>query len=247
MKKHQLQAEKRKIAGKKVNSLRRQGILPANIYGKKIKSISVQLSLKDFDTLFKEVGETGLVELSVAGEEKPRPVLVHNVQLHPVTSQPLHTDFFQVDLKEKITAMVPLALVGESLAVKDKKGVLLHTLNEIEVEALPQDLPDKLEVDATALSEVDQEIKVGELKTPSGVTLLTDHALVVCKIGPLVTAEMEAELKKEQEASAAAAAESAAARGEIPAQEAAPVSEETPPTEEKSKESPNSQASEKTK
>lgn len=225
MKKSRLQAEKRKISGRKVKKLRQDGILPANIYGKKIKSQAVQLSLKDFEGVFKEVGETGLLELAVAGEEKTRPVLIHNVQLDPLTAQPLHTDFFQVDLKEKITAMVPLVVVGEASAVKEKKGVLLHTLNEIEVEALPTDLPEKIEVETSPLSEVDQEIKVGELKPPSGVTILTDSALVICKIGPLVTAEMEAEIKKEEETAAAEAQEAAAAKGEVPAAETAPAPE----------------------
>lgn len=240
MKKHKLEVEKRKIVGKKVKSLRKQGVLPANIYGKNIKSLSVQLPVKDFDSVFGEVGETGLLELAVVGEEKIRPVLIHNVQLDPVTSQHLHADFFQVDLKEKVTTMVPLEIVSETLAVKDKKGVLLHTLNEVEVEALPTDLPEKIEVDVSALSEVDQETKVGELKVPSGVTILTDPGLVVCKIGPLVTAEMEEEIKKEEEAAAQAAAEAAVeavptegaevptAEGELPVGEAKPSEEKLP-------------------
>lgn len=231
MKKHKLEVEKRKIVGKKVKSLRKQGVLPANIYGKNIKSLAVQLPVKNFDPVFEEIGETGLLELAVAGEEKSRPVLIHNVQLDPVTSQPLHADFFQVDLKEKVTTMVPLEIVGEALAIKDKKGVLLHTLNEVEVEALPTDLPEKIEVDVLALSEIDQETKVGELKVPSGVTILTDPGLVVCKIGPLVTAEMEAEIKKDEEAAAEAATAAGIAAEEAPAE--AEGAAEVPSVEEK--------------
>lgn len=237
MKKTKLDVEKRKITGKKVKALRKQGILPANIYGKNIKSLAVQLALKDFDKTFKEVGETGLLELSVAGEEKTRPVLIHNVHLDPVTSLPLHTDFFQVDLKEKVTTMVPLEMIGEALAVKDKKGVLLTTLNEVEVEALPSDLPEKIEIDVSSLLEVDQEIKVADLKAPAGVTILADGGLVACKIAPLVTAEMEAEIKKEEEAAVAAAAEAAPpAEGEVavPAEgEGEKPAEGGKPTEEK--------------
>lgn len=228
MKKHKLEVEKRKTTGKKVKNLRREGVLPANIYGKKIKSLPVQLPLKDFDRVFKEVGETGLLELSVAGEDKARPVLIHNVQLDPLTSLPLHTDFFQVDLKEKVTTMAPLEITGEALAVKEKKGVLLHTLNGIEVEALPTDLPEKIEVDVSQLAEVDQEIKVSDLKVPPRVTVLTEAGLVVCKISPLITAEMEAEIKKEKEETAAVAAEAAVERGE----EAPPVEGEAPPAPE---------------
>lgn len=248
MKKLKLDVEKRKVSGKKVKGLRRQGILPANIYGKHLKSLAIQLSFKDFEKVFKEVGETGLVELLVAGEEKIRPALIHNVQLDPRTSQPLHTDFFQVDLKEKVTTMVPVEIVGEAMAVKDKKGVLLQTLNEVEVEALPADLPEKIAVDVSSLAEVDQEIKVGALKVSSGVVVLTDVELGVCKIVPLVTAEMEAEIKKEEEAAVQAAAEAAAeaapvgeGAAEAPTKEGKPAEGEKPaeekPTGEPTKES----------
>lgn len=232
MSKHKLEAEIRKVTGRKVKDLRKAGIIPANIYGKKVKSLAVQLPLKNFEKVFTEVGETGLLELVVAGEEKTRPVLIHNVQLDPLTSQPLHADFFQVDLKQKVTAMVPLEILGEPLAVKDKKGLLLHTLNEVEVEALPADLPEKIEVDVSVLAEVDQEIKLKDLKVPSQVNVLSDKNLVVCKIGPLVTAEMEAEIKKEEEA-AAVAAEAAPSEGAIPAEGEAEVKEEKPIEEKK--------------
>jgi len=99
--KKELTAEKRKVFGRKLKTLRREDILPANIYGKKVKSLAVQLGLKDFLPIYQLAGETGLVELKVKGEQKIRPVLIHNVQLHPVTDQPLHADFYQVDLKEK--------------------------------------------------------------------------------------------------------------------------------------------------
>lgn len=235
MKKFQISAEKRKIAGKKVKTLRKQGLLPANVYGKNIKSLAVQLPLKEFSQVFKEIGETGLAELNVSGEDRMRPVLIHNVQMDPITSQPLHTDFFQVDLKEKVTTMVPLEIVGEAQAIKDKKGVLLQTLNEVEVEALPTDLPEKIEVDVSSLSEVDQEIKAASLKIPAGVKVLTGGDLVVCKIGALVTAEMEAEIKKEEEAAAAAGAEQVAptAEGAPPAQETQSSEEKTAPSVEK--------------
>lgn len=227
MSKHKLEAEIRKITGRKVKDLRKAGIIPANIYGKKVKSLAVQIPLKNFEKVFGEVRETGLLELAVAGEEKTRPVLIHNVQLHPLTSQPLHADFFQVDLKEKVTAMVRLEILGEALAIKDKKGLLLHTLNEVEVEALPADLPEKIDVDVSTLAEVDQEIKLKDLQIPNGVNVLSDENLVVCKIGSLVTAEMEAEIKKEKEAAAQASAQAAPQAAE----EAAPSEEEKAPAE----------------
>ena len=137
-----LTGQKRSVTGRKVKQLRKQGILPANIYGKKITSKSVQVPVKAFKDVFSKAGETSLVDLEVDG--KSVPVLIHNIQYDPITSFPLHADFFQVDLKEKVTAKVPIVFVGESPAVKDKVGVLLTLITEVEVEALPADLPDKI-------------------------------------------------------------------------------------------------------
>lgn len=222
MEKHKLKVEPRKILGQKVKKLRKGGILPANIYGHHIPSIPVQVEFKDFEKVYKETGETGLVELLLSGEEKARPVLIHNVQIHPVTSLALHADFYQVDLKEKVTAMVPLVLVGVAPAVETKIGVILQTLKEIEVEALPGDLPENIEVDISSLKEINQEIKIPDLKIDPKVTILTDLNLVVCKIGSLITKEMEEEILKEEKAAAEAAAAAEAERveeappGEVP-------------------------------
>lgn len=229
MKKIKLEAEKRKIFGKKVKKLRKEGILPANIYGRQVKSSAVQVPFKDFQKVYHEAGETGLVELQVTGEEKVRPVLLHNLQFDPVSHAPLHVDFYQVDLKEKITAPVPVVTVGESPAVAEKKGLLLTIINEIEVEALPTDLPENIPVDIGKLAEVDQEIKVSDLKVPSAVKILTDPSLVAVKIGPLVTAEMEAEIKKEEEEKAAT--EAAKAEEVAKEAEAAPAAEAKPEPE----------------
>jgi large subunit ribosomal protein L25 len=110
MNKLNLKAEKRKVVGRKVKNLRAEGILPANIYGKKVKSESIQVALKDFEKVFKEAGETGLVMLQVGETEKP--VLIHNLQLNPVSEDLYHVDFLQVDLKEKVEASVAVELTG---------------------------------------------------------------------------------------------------------------------------------------
>lgn len=177
-----LTAEERKVLGRKVKQLRRAGILPANIYGKKLKSRAVQVRLDEFQKVFGETGETGLVELKVNGEAYP--VLIHNVQLDPVGDFPLHADFLKVDLKEKVGATVPIELVGESPAEKEG-GVVVQQMHEIEVEALPTDLPEKIEVDVSALSEIDQAIKVGELKVDkTKVEVKEDPERIVVSIAP---------------------------------------------------------------
>lgn len=180
----ELKVEKRKIAGRKVRLLRREGILPANIYGKKVKSQAVQLELKSFLPIYQEIGETGIVDLQLKGETKIRPVLIHNVQIDPVTDRPLHADFYQVSLKEKVTTEIPIELVGESPAVKEKMGILIQPLSEVEVEALPTELPDKFEIDIGKLKEVDDAFTVADLKTPVGVKILTGAKQVLAKIEP---------------------------------------------------------------
>ena len=179
-----LEVEKRKVTGRQVKVLRRDGLLPANIYGKKTKSLAVQADLKSFLPVLKQAGETTLVELKVTGEDKTRPVLIHNVQYHPLDEQPLHADFYEVNLKEKVTAKVEIELVGESLAVKEKIGILIQPLTEIEVEALPTDLPEKLQLEISSLKQIDDALTVSDIKAPEGVTLLTDQKETLVKIDP---------------------------------------------------------------
>jgi large subunit ribosomal protein L25 len=178
-----LKAEERIIKGRKVKKLRKEGFLPGNIYGKKIKSQSVQVNLKDFEKVFKETGETGLFSLIVGKSEKP--VLIHNLQLDPVTDIPLHVDFLQVDLKEKIEADIPVELVGESPAEKQAIGTVVQYINEIQVVALPADLPEKFEVDTSSLVEVDQAILVKDLKYEKNkVEIKTGAEEIVAKVEP---------------------------------------------------------------
>jgi large subunit ribosomal protein L25 len=235
MKKGSLKIEKRTIVGRKVKKLRKEGLLPATIYGKAIASLSVQVSVKEFEKVYKEVGETGLVELSLSSE-KTRPVLIKNVQLDPRLSTPLHVDFYQVNLAEKIKANVPVEQVGEPKAVLDKVGVLEVPLSEVEVESLPGDLPEKIEVDVTNLANIDDQITAGDLKAPSGVTILTDGSQVLFKIGELVTKEAE-ELAKAEEAAAAAAAAEAGVEA-APAETQAPTEGEKPAQSPKEEEKP---------
>lgn len=222
MKKVILVVEKRKVLGKKVKKLRKEGILPANVYGKDVKSEAVQLPEKEFLKTFKEVGETGLIELQVGGQV--RPVLIHNVQYETMTNAPLHADFYQVNLKEKVKTMAPLVFTGEPAAVLNKVGILLEQMTEIEVEALPTDLPENIEVNVESLANVDEQITVADIKAPVGVTVLSDPGQVVAKIGELITKEAAAEAEAAKAAAEAAKAETATAEGAVPAEgEAAPA------------------------
>lgn len=209
-----LTAEERKIFGRKVGKLRRAGILPANIYGKKIKSLAVQVRLDEFQRVFSETGETGLVELKVDGQVHP--VLIHNIQLDPVSDLPLHADFLKVDLKEKVGATVPIELVGESPAEKEG-GVVVQQMHEVEAEALPTDLPEKIEVDISGLTEIDQVIKVGELKVDkTKVEIKEDPERIVVSVAPPAKEEEVAPPPPAEEAVPAPSAGSGQA-GEAPA------------------------------
>lgn len=236
MKRLQLKVEERKVLGKKVKKLRREGLLPANIYGKDIKSQAVQVLLKDFEKVFKVAGETQVVDLTV--DSTNYPILIKNIQLEPRTGGFLHTDFYKVDLKEAIKAMVPLVAVGEAKAVADKVGLLLQTLSEVEVEALPGKIPEKIEVNVAPLTQLDQQITIEELKVPPGVKILTEPSQIVFKIVELVSREVEELAKKEEEAAATAAAEAAAERGEMPAEEEAPAEEKAAEEDKKKETSP---------
>src|SRR3989344_4364905 len=178
-----LKAEQRKLSGRKTKALRRSGIIPGNVYGKKVKSVSLQVDLSEFKKVFTKTGETNLVELQLGKEVKP--VLIHNIQIDPVSDALLHIDFLQVDLKEKVTAQIPLELVGESPAEKQGLGTVVLYLNELEVEALPADLPDKFEIDATALTEVDQAVAVKDLKVDvTKVEVKAEPDEILAKVEP---------------------------------------------------------------
>jgi len=153
----------RTLFGRKTKQLRAKGIVPANIFGKKIKSLAIELeSGKLLDTM-RLAGETGLIHLKIKGDDKTHPVLVSGYAQDPVTGSMLHVDFHEVDLTQKTTATVPLKVVGESEAVKG--GMVLAIMkNELEVEALPTDLPDVIEVDISSLTEVGMTIHAKDLK-----------------------------------------------------------------------------------
>ncbi len=228
-----LNVEKRKVIGHKVKLLRQEGILPANIYGKEIKSLAVQVDLKSFLPILKGVGETGLVELKVKGEDKVRPVLIHNIQYHSVSDEPLHADFYQVDLKEKVTAKIPVELVGESAAVKGKVGILIQPLSEIEVEALPADLPEKIELNISSLEQIDDAVTLADVKLAEGVRPLTDTSQILAKIEPPAKEEEVAPVEEKEEG------EEVTEEGEerIEEEKKEGKEEEKEPQEEKTKES----------
>ncbi len=232
-----LAAAPRTVLGRKVKNLRSEGIIPAHVFGNKIESVHVQVNGKEFHKVFEKVGETGIIALTIEGQQKP--VLVRETQINPVTDELIHIDFYQVNLQEKVKVNVPIEIIGESPAEEKKIGLLLTPIAEIEVEALPGDLPESIEVDVTALVEIGDEIKVKDLKIDrTKIELLADEEQTVASIGDLVTKEME-ELEAAAEAEAAETVEGAApAEGTAEGEEATEddnASSDEKPQEEKSK------------
>jgi len=228
-----LNASERNIVGKKVKKLRLEGLVPGHVFGKGLETEHVSVDGKDFHKAFASSGETGLIDLKI-GEEKIRPVLIRGVQYDPVTGGLLNIDFYQVDLKQKVKVPVPLVLIGEEPeSVKLGENIVLQTLNEVEVEALPTDLVEKIEVDITSLKNVDDSISIGQLSYDrEKLTVQAAADEIVVKLAPAVSAEME-KLLEEQAAEAEAAAETATeeaapAEGTTPEGEAVEGGEEAP-------------------
>src|SRR3989344_3862715 len=193
MEKVSLSARARTNLGKKVKKLRKEGKIPANLFGKDIKSKALDVEEKEFRKIFKEVGETALINVKVDSEAYP--ALIHKVQLDPKTDSILHVDFHKVNLKEKITTNVPVVLVGESPAEKSGVGLVLQTLNEVEVESLPTDIPHNFEVSIDKLEEVGQSLHVKDLKVDKAkVEIKNDPEEVIVSVQ---TAEMKEEDPKE--------------------------------------------------
>lgn len=218
-------AEERKILGKKVKKLRKEGRLPAHVFGRGVDGENVLVTVSEFIKVFRQAGETGLIDLKI-DTEKIRPVLIRDVQYDPLSGQPIHIDFYQVNLQQKVKVPVPIELIGEQPEkVHLGEAIVLQTLNQIEVEALPTDLVEKLEVDISSLKEIDDAITVGNLNYDrTKLTIHVPEEEIVAKLAPAVSAEME-KLLEEQ------AAEQAAAAAEVAAEEGAPALEGEAPAE----------------
>lgn len=207
-----LKAEERNLLGKKVKQLRRNGVIPAHVYGNKVETEHVSVDLREFMKVFKEAGETGLVDLKI-GAEKVRPVLIRNIQVDPLRGEPVHIDFYQVNLKEKVTVPVPIVLIGEEPeAVHSGEAIVIQPMSEVQVEALPAELPEKIEVDIVSLKQIDDAITVAQLVVPEGVTILAEPEAVVVKLDTAVSAEAQ-QLMEEQAAEQEAQAEAAEGEG----------------------------------
>ena len=191
-----LAVKDREKFGKAVKALRREGFIPAELYGHGFENAHLAVNRKEFAKALQEAGESTIIKLKVkseklkvdgeeqSGEEKEINALVHDIQKDFLTDEIIHIDFHQVRMDEKIKADVPLEFVGEAPAVKEFGGVLNKTISEVEVEALPGDLPRSFQVDISGLKELNQSIYIKDLKIPKGVEILVAPETVIITVTP---------------------------------------------------------------
>jgi large subunit ribosomal protein L25 len=196
--------ELRTVTGKKVKVLRREGIIPANIYGRGLESVSVQIPWAQARIMLNAHGRNTLIEVKLDAESDARPVVVREIGRDPVTGAVEHIDFFQVDLSRTIQANIPIHLVDEAPAVHTYGGVLVQALESILVEALPNEMPESIEVSVGVFTELEQSLSVSDIMVPAGVTFLTAGDVGIAQVArPRVEVDEEVVLEGEEGEAAA--------------------------------------------
>jgi len=203
-----LQAINRSVSGKKTRFLRRQGITPTHLFGHNLKSLTLQCDTASLQRIIAQAGETRPVNLEIEGEKLPRMAFIREVQKDEVTGQLLHVDFYQVKRTEKIKVDIPIVLVGEAPAMKEKGRILTHGVTSLSIECLPGKVPPQIEVDLSTLEEVEQAIHVRDIILSPDIMVTTDPDQLVVKVSEVrvekveevVVAEAVAEEKAEEKA-----------------------------------------------
>jgi large subunit ribosomal protein L25 len=180
-----IKADKREITGKKSRFLRRGGITPANVFGHGIESLALQCDTAELQRVLTQAGKTTLIDVDIKSEKKPRKVFIREVQRDALSGQLLHVDFYQVKLTEKMTADIPVVLVGESPAAKSKDNIIEQTLSQIEVSSLPEKIPHRIEVDITSLKEAGDAIHVSDLALDKDITINADPDQLLVKVSKI--------------------------------------------------------------
>ncbi len=183
MEKILLEASVRDVLGRKTNKGRREGLIPAVVYGRGIESKNIWVSALDFKRLIRKSGESTIIDLKI-DKKDDRNVLIYDTQKDPIKDNYIHIDFFQVKMDEEIETEVELEYIGESLAVKTAGGVLVKNLDMIEVRCLPANLPSSIEVDISVLSTFEDHICIKDLKISKQVKVMADPDTVVALVAP---------------------------------------------------------------
>jgi large subunit ribosomal protein L25 len=194
MQKVELTAQPRTIVGQASKQLRKQGLIPAVIYGHNFKALNIQVTEKDFKKAYSAAGETTLVYLKLESESYP--TIIHDVASNSVSDAVMHVDFYKVRLDEKIKANIPVMITGEAPAIKAFQAIMVRNLNEIEVEGLPQDLPHQFDIDASVLANIGDQILVKDLKVPANIEIKAGaDEIIVLMQAPISEEQLKADLE----------------------------------------------------
>jgi len=186
-----LSAKIRKTQGKKVKTLLEKGILPGVLYGPKIKNENIEVDLKEFNKAYQEAGESTLISIEI--DKKKYLVLIHDIKLNPLTDRPIHVDFYQPSLEKEIEVKIPVILEGEPEAVKNLGGTLIKNIAEVEVRALPQNLPKEIKINIERLKTFEDHILIKDLRVAEEVKILRDPGEIVAQVTPPEKVEEELE------------------------------------------------------
>ena len=214
-----LKAAQRDILGKKTRFLRRQGITPTHLFGHDIKSLALQCNTAELQRIIAQGGTTRLIDVNIEEEKRPRSVFIREIQRDEISGKLLHVDFYQIKKTEKITADIPIVLVGEASADKSKDNMIEHLLTQIGVECLPDKLPPQIEVDLSPLEEAGQAIYVRDIILDPDIAITTDPDQIIVKVSRVKVVVEEAVEVAEEEAVPAEAEAELAAEAEKPTEE----------------------------
>ncbi len=206
MEKIQLKTEQRDINTRTAKAVQRAGLIPAELYGHKVQNVHLSVDQIEFEKVLRKAGESTIIELQLP-DGGSRNVLIQDVERHYLSSQPIHVDFYEVKMTEKLTANIPLEFIGESHAVKALGGTLVKVLNEVTVECLPADLPPVIEVNIESLKTFDAQITVADLNVSAKVEIKAEAEEVVATVQPPrdMAAEEAANAQMDEAAAVAAA------------------------------------------
>jgi large subunit ribosomal protein L25 len=189
-----LSSKIREELGKKAGKLREEGVIPAVLYGPKIKNINLFINEKEFVKIYREAGKSSLIQLAIDGQKETYMVLINDLAHEPIKGSVLHVDLYQPDLTKEIEAEVPLVFEGESLAVKDKGGTLVKNISSVTVKGLPQGLPREIKVNIDSLTDFEKSILIEDLELPEGVKILKSPDEIVALA--VAAEKIEEELEK---------------------------------------------------
>jgi large subunit ribosomal protein L25 len=206
-----LKAAKRDILGKKTRFLRRRSITPTHLFGHGIESLALQCDTAELQRLITQGGTTRLIDLKIEAEKRPRSVFIREIQRDVLNGQLLHVDFYQIKKTEKITADIPIVLMGEAPATRSKENIIYQELTQLGVECLPENLPPQIEIDLSSLEEANQAIYVRDIILDPDIAVTTDTDQLVVKVSQVAM--------EKEEVVEVAEAEAVEAEAEAPAEE----------------------------